>query len=151
MSKPALEFFPVSNAAWRPVKGSRLTRVDERVLAADGSLATRILRFAPGTDTTSTGQQAHDFAEEVYILSGSLTDLRLGRIFAMGMYACRPPGMRHGPWTSAEGCVIFEVGYRTRTSRDWFRSCADTTAGSTDHAAKAGATSPTCPTRARIS
>ena len=114
MSKPELEFFPVSNTAWRPVKGSKCTGLDERVLAADGSLATRIVRFAPGTDTTPDGQQAHDFAEEVYILSGSLTDLRLGRTFSTGMYACRPPGMRHGPWTSAEGCVILEVRYRTR-------------------------------------
>ena len=111
MSKPELEFFPVSNAEWRPVKGSKCTGLDERVLAADDSLATRILRFAPGTDTTPNGPQAHDFAEEVYILSGSLTDLQLGQTFSTGMYACRPPGMRHGPWTSAEGCEIFEVRY----------------------------------------
>jgi hypothetical protein len=114
MSKPELEFFRVSNAAWSPARGSSCAGLDERVLAADGSLATRILRFAPGTDTTPNGRQAHDFAEEAYILSGSLIDLRLGRTFSTGMYACRPPGMRHGPWASAEGCTIFEVRYRTR-------------------------------------
>jgi hypothetical protein len=89
MSKPELEFFPISNAAWRPVKGSRLTRVDERVRAADGSLATRILRFAPGTDTTSTGQQAHDFAEEVYLLSGPAQTCGSG---GPSRRACTPVG-----------------------------------------------------------
>ena len=111
MPKPELEFFPVSNTAWRPVQGSKCTGLDERVLAADGPVATRILRFAPGTDTTPNGEQAHEFFEEVYILSGSLTDLRLGQTFSTGMYACRPPGMLHGPWTSEEGCEIFEVRY----------------------------------------
>ena len=43
-------------------------------------------RFAPGTDTTPNGEQEHDFFEEVYIVSGSLTDLRLGRTFSNGMY-----------------------------------------------------------------
>jgi hypothetical protein len=66
-------------------------------------VASRILRFAPGTDTTPNGIQIHDFWEEVYILEGSLTDLELGETFTAGMYACRPPGMKHGPWTSDTG------------------------------------------------
>ena len=76
-------------------------------------VATRVLRFAPGTDTSRNGVQRHDFWEEVYILEGSITDLRLGETFTAGMYASRPPGMEHGPWVSAEGCVTFEVRYRT--------------------------------------
>jgi hypothetical protein len=114
MPKPELEFFPVSDAPWRPVQGTRCAGLDERVLAADGPVATRILRFAPGTDTTPNGEQEHDFFEEVYIVSGSLTDLRLGRTFSNGMYACRPPGMPHVPWTSTDGCEIFEVRYAAR-------------------------------------
>ncbi|MED5569770.1 MAG: cupin, partial [Chloroflexota bacterium] len=28
-----------------------------------------------------------------------------------GMYACRPPGMPHGPYLSPIGCTTFEVRY----------------------------------------
>jgi hypothetical protein len=28
------------------------------------------------------------------------------------MYACRPPGMKHGPYRTDEGCVTLEVRYR---------------------------------------
>jgi len=27
------------------------------------------------------------------------------------MYACRPPGMPHGPWRAPEGCITFEIRY----------------------------------------
>ena len=55
----------------------------ERILAAipGTGVATRILNFAPGTDTTPNGVQVHDFWEEVYILKGSMTDTRLGETF----------------------------------------------------------------------
>ncbi|MCW5253011.1 cupin domain-containing protein [Streptomyces sp. SHP 1-2] len=111
MSKPALEFFPVTDTGWTPVPGSRCEGLDERILAQDGEIATRILRFAPGTDTTPNGEQSHDFWEEVYILSGSIHDLGIGKTFTAGMYACRPPGMKHGPWISPDGCMTFEARY----------------------------------------
>jgi hypothetical protein len=47
--------------------------------------ATRMRRFEPGTDTTPDGVQVHDFCEEVYILDGAITGLRLDRTFAAGM------------------------------------------------------------------
>ncbi len=28
-----------------------------------------------------------------------------------GMYACRPPGMKHGPYRTETGCVTLEVRY----------------------------------------
>ncbi|WP_206666453.1 hypothetical protein, partial [Peribacillus simplex] len=55
--------------------------------------------------------QVHDFWEELYIIEGSLIDLRLNEEFTTGMVACRPPGMEHGPWKSTNGCRIFEVRY----------------------------------------
>jgi hypothetical protein len=36
-------------------------------------------------------------------------DLTLDRTLRAGEYACRPPGMEHGPWVSEEGCEMFEV------------------------------------------
>jgi hypothetical protein len=38
----------------------------------------------------------------------------LKQTFRAGEYACRPPGMRHGPWRSPEGCVTFEVRYYSK-------------------------------------
>lgn len=113
MPKPEREFFDVAGVDWIEVPGP-VAGLSERVLARDeaGDVATRILRFAPGTDTRPNGVQAHEFWEEAYILEGSQTDLTLGQTFSSGMYACRPPGMRHGPWISEDGCVLFEVRYR---------------------------------------
>ena len=51
----------------------------------------------------------HDCWEEVYMIKGSFTDLRLDKKFSEGMYACRPPGMEHGPWKSENGCLLFEI------------------------------------------
>lgn len=112
MAKPEHEFFPTGELAFTSCAG--LVRgLTERILAADSaaSVATRMLRFEPGTDTTPNGVQAHEFWEEVYILDGSITDLRLNQTFTAGMYACRPPGMPHGPWHSPGGCLTFEVRY----------------------------------------
>jgi hypothetical protein len=110
--KPEFEFFPVEDREWTTCEGL-VPELTERILAAipGTGVATRILNFAPGTDTTPNGVQVHDFWEEVYILEGSMTDTRLGETFTTGMYACRPPGMPHGPWTAVEGCRTFEVRY----------------------------------------
>jgi hypothetical protein len=32
------------------------------------------------------------------------------------MYACRPPGMEHGPWRSESGVVMLEVRYGMKPS-----------------------------------
>ena len=114
MSKPEIEFTPVEKTSYTPCAGV-VPELTERILAADpdSGTATRILRFEPHTDTTPNGVQVHDFWEEVYILEGEMTDLRLGQTFSAGDYACRPPGMEHGPWMSGpQGCLTFEVRYR---------------------------------------
>jgi hypothetical protein len=111
MAKPAIEFFDAEAIPWSPVFRQR--GVSERVLANDpaSGLLTRMVRWAPGVDTSSAGAVAHDYFEEVLILSGSIHDVTLRQTFAAGYYACRPPGMAHGPWTTAEGCVMFEARY----------------------------------------
>ena len=112
MPKPEFEFFPVTDVEWTPVPLG-VPGLYERILAreSESEAATRILRFDPGTDTTPAGVQVHPFWEEVYILEGSLHDLTLNQTFPAGTYACRPPGMRHGPWTASDGCLTFEVRY----------------------------------------
>ena len=115
MAKPEHEFFPVTTVPWTKVAGADVG-MTERILAKDpdANVATRILTFPPGGDTTPNGVQVHDFWEEVYILEGAFEDLELKQTFRAGEYACRPPGMRHGPWRSPEGCVTFEVRYYSK-------------------------------------
>ena len=79
--------------------------IEEKILSRDPETGdvTRLLRFAAGVQTTET--ITHDFWEEVW-------DLGLGRRFSAGMYACRPPGMPHGPYRSPAGALLFETRYR---------------------------------------
>ncbi len=113
MAKPEREFFPTQDVEWTPAQGGLVPGMSERILASDPAtgVVTRILRFAPGTNTSVAGPQVHPFWEEVYILEGSLHDLTLNQTFGTGTYACRPPGMSHGPWVAPEGCLTFEVRY----------------------------------------
>lgn len=114
MPKPEMEFFDPSSMPGRPVGG--IHGLTETILSDDPETGdyTRILQFAPGTDTTPMGVQRHDFWEEVFIFEGSFHDLTLDKTFTAGMYACRPPGMPHGPWRSEHGCKTFEVRYYRR-------------------------------------
>jgi hypothetical protein len=113
MAKTEQEFHPVSDVAWTPALGGIVPGLFERILAHDPEtdVVTRLLRFDPGTNTSAAGVQQHPCWEEVYILEGSLHDLTLDQTFSRGSYACRPPGMPHGPWATPEGCLTFEVRY----------------------------------------
>lgn len=112
MAKPHREFFSTRDLEWHSVAGG-VEGLSEAVLAEDQEtgVATRLLRFAPGTDTSSLGPQIHDFSEEVFLIEGDLFDLSLDQIFHEGMYASRPPGVAHGPWISRSGCLALEVRY----------------------------------------
>lgn len=113
MAKPELEFLDYKKFAQEPLSPEGLS---QRVIAADPNtgVATRILEFEPGVNTSPNGIQIHDFWEELYIIEGSIIDLELNEEFSAGMVACRPPGMKHGPWKSPNGCKIFEVRYYSK-------------------------------------
>ena len=75
---------------------------------------TRLLRFEPGVYTTKPF--VHEYWEEVYLVAGDLivgNDERGmgGERFGPNTYACRPPGVFHGPFKSEKGCVLVEVHY----------------------------------------
>jgi hypothetical protein len=111
------EFFdPLRSAehSWHPAPGDLTGQLEEMILSCDEATGdlTRLLRFAPGADTTPNGTLTHEVWEEVWILEGSLTDVRLGELFRAGTYACRPPGMEHGPWIAPEGAMTLEIRYR---------------------------------------
>ncbi len=116
MAKPELEFFRPDDLPWRPVAGSPTTGaggagIAEKILSHDPATGdvTRLLRFEPGVETADA--IAHDFWEEVWILEGSVIDLGKRQTFSAGMYACRPPGMPHGPYRSPGGALLFETRY----------------------------------------
>jgi len=108
--KPTLEFHE-PHGDWR---STGIEGQSEQILAADkeSGLHTRFLRFEPGCDTAVAGTIDHDFWEEIYIIAGEIVDTRLDQSFGTGYYACRPPGMAHGPWRSDGGALLFEVRYR---------------------------------------
>jgi hypothetical protein len=115
MPKPELEFFEVTRLPRERV--GKVAGLFERILSRDPVTGdyTRCLYLEPGCDTSPMGVQRHDFWEEVWIISGSFHDISLGKTFTAGMYACRPPGMPHGPWRTGEGCTTFEIRYHEKT------------------------------------
>jgi hypothetical protein len=109
--KPALEFFDPKDLPWSRIDDAS----EEMILSKDEEtgLYTRFLRFrpAPKSGRKYGPPLTHEFFEELYIIEGSIKDESTGRTYVAGMYACRPPGMKHGPFSSSEGCTIFEVRY----------------------------------------
>src|SRR5689334_9652496 len=111
MPKPEYEFHQPQGPWVRapgPAQGIWLQMLAED--AATGAY-TGLSRYEPGADSSPNGSATHAYWEEVYILAGDLTDLRLGQTFGPGMYACRPPGMVHGPWRSESGVLMLEFRY----------------------------------------
>ena len=75
---------------------------------------TRLLRFDAGVYTTVPF--VHGYWEEVFLVSGDLfvgsdENGRGGERFEPHTYACRPPGVHHGPFRSDGGCLLLEIHY----------------------------------------
>lgn len=120
MPKPECEFFNPDLIPWQSVGGSPTAGVGgpgvrERILSLNEETGdvTRLLKFDAGVETSET--IAHDFWEEVWILEGELVDLGKKQTFTAGMYACRPPGMVHGPYRVPKGCMTLEFRYYERS------------------------------------
>ena len=118
--KPHLEFIGVDLASgWQTPPGYP-PGFAQKILASDiderakrGS-RTRLLRIAPGA--YSTEPFVHDHWEEVFLVQGDLVvgndaQGRGGQSAQAFTYACRPPGVHHGPFTSKGGCLLYEIHY----------------------------------------
>jgi hypothetical protein len=127
MNKPHLEFTRVDMAeGWASPPGYP-SGIKQKILASDldetrkmGS-RTRLLKFEPGVYTTAPF--VHDHWEEVYLISGDLivgndAHGHGGEPFAAPTYACRPPGVHHGPFKSERGCMLFEIHYYDESKTD---------------------------------
>jgi hypothetical protein len=118
------EFFDVirdadARGAWRtlPTAGAPLS---ELILADDFDPAarlgsrTRLVRWAPGALLPEP--VVHDFHEEVFVVDGEFVvgcdaSGEGGETFGPFTYACRPPGVLHGPFASRTGCTLLEFMY----------------------------------------
>jgi hypothetical protein len=119
MPKPEIEFVDMDTAyGWKPVEGDTYG-IKEKILSLDPDTKayTRLLKFPPGLQTAET--LVHDFWEEVLVVEGELIDLGKKQTFGPGFYACRPPGMIHGPYLIPRGCTTFEIRYYRDLPREW--------------------------------
>lgn len=119
MSKSTIQYWNTFAADarehWTPVAGAEGI-AEELTLSIDAETGeyTRLTRFFPGADTTEFGGKSHDYPEEVFIVSGRLYDQAFDMWLEAGHYASRPPGEVHGPFKTAEGCVVLEVSFPNR-------------------------------------
>ncbi|MEM4303251.1 MAG: cupin domain-containing protein [Candidatus Caldarchaeum sp.] len=109
LSKPAKEFFDTDSIVWEPVE--QMPGAFQKILSRDSNTGsyTRLVKFLPGFENYDV--LVHDFWEEVYIIKGYIIDKTLKKTFNEGMYACRPPGMKHGPYSSPAGALLIEFRY----------------------------------------
>lgn len=107
------EFTHFSQFPIAPIDG-KVKGLSERMISGepDSDDLVRVLEFAPGTDTTPNGIQAHDYWEEIFIVEGSIYDITLKQEFTAGMIATRRPKMEHGPWKTEKGCIMYEVRHK---------------------------------------
>jgi hypothetical protein len=113
MLKEHKEFYKIdTEGGWEKVPGYP-EGITQKILS--GSLdeksgqgtRSRLLRFEPGAFTTMPFE--HEYWEEVFQLTGDL--IVGGETFGPMTYACRPPHVKHGPFKSQTGCILFEVHF----------------------------------------
>lgn len=125
--KPHIEFITLDmDEGWETPPGYP-EGIKQKVLTSDldedrktGS-RTRFLRIEPGC--YSTEPFIHDHWEEVYLFEGDLIvgndqNGDGGKQFFAPTYACRPPGVFHGPFKSEKGCIMYETHYYTEPDED---------------------------------
>ncbi len=114
------EFYKLNmSSGWEPLPGYP-SGIQQKVLSgaldekAKSGSRTRLLRFEPGAFTEAPF--VHEYWEEVFLVSGDLVvgndaSGKGGEPFSGYTYACRPPGVYHGPFRSVGGCLLLETHY----------------------------------------
>jgi hypothetical protein len=126
LNKPHLEFHRLDMVGGWETPPGYPSGIKQKILASDIDEArktggrSRLLRFDPGVYTTAPF--VHDHWEEVFLVSGDLTvgndaQGKGGKSFVASTYACRPPGVKHGPFKSEGGCLLFEIHYYDPSTR----------------------------------
>ena len=120
IDKPHIEFHSLDLGSGWSVPAGYPEGMQHKILAGEldeknkRGNRTRLLRFEPGIFTTRPF--VHTYWEEVYLLSGDLIvgndeNGEGGKVFQPNTYACRPPGVKHGPFKSVNGCLLLEFHY----------------------------------------
>lgn len=118
ITKQHLEFHPLDLATGWAVPDGYPQGIEQKILTGDlderagSGSRTRLLRFRPGAFTTRPF--VHDYWEEVFLVTGDLfvgsdEDGLGGIAYGPNTYACRPPGVHHGPFRSQGGCLLLEM------------------------------------------
>lgn len=117
MAKPELEFFDTELIPWKPIEGA--PGKYEKILSRDPETGsyTRLLMSEPDMDAyvehpgVAPGKVLchDDFVEECFIVRGTLIDTVNNKTYKAGYYACRPLGMKHGPFFHPTGAVTLEI------------------------------------------
>lgn len=115
MSKSTMQYLNVlkseNSSLWEVIDGSD-GMLEQLTLSIDeNGDYTRLTRFKAGYDTQKFGAKAHEYPEEIYIISGKLYDKAFDMWLEAGHYASRPPGEVHGPFVSEGECLVLEISY----------------------------------------
>lgn len=107
--RPLIEHLDTETLDWEPIEG--VVGLWQKTLSFDEETGdySRLLKIAPAF--RSDAVLVHDFCEEVLIVSGSVYDHTSQKLFKAGDYSHLPPGTKHGPFTSEEGCITFEIHF----------------------------------------
>ena len=113
MLKAHHEFYRLDlTSGWETIPGYP-PGIQQKILSghldepARAGIRTRLLRFDAGAFTTQPFE--HEYWEEVFQLSGDLSVG--GETFGPMTYACRPPHVSHGPFSSKDGCLLLELHF----------------------------------------
>ncbi|MBN35824.1 MAG: hypothetical protein CMM46_13830 [Rhodospirillaceae bacterium] len=107
--RPLIEALDPDTLAWKPIEG--FEGLWQKYLSVDEETGdySRLLKLAPGF--SSDVILAHDFCEETMVISGSVRDHTAGITMKVGHYSHLPPGTEHGPYSSEECCIVFEIHF----------------------------------------
>jgi hypothetical protein len=113
--KPEIEFTHVSkltSASLTPFDPPKSGNATIRVLSHDPETGdqTSILLHPPGS-LWGAPVCLHEYREEAYILEGWTYDETLHKWFEKGSFCCRPPWMKHGPYTADPKAGCEEICY----------------------------------------
>ncbi len=120
MTRDHREFFQVDlEQGWEAVPGYppgiwRMSLADNLDVATGRGRSTRLVRFDP--KAVVPHPVTHPHCEEVFIYQGDLVvgcdaNGAGGETFTAPIYAIRPEQIAHGPFTSRNGCLMFEIHY----------------------------------------
>jgi len=118
MKSTSTYWYPFSeDDKWTEIDGTD-GNILELTIAEDSITGdyTRLTKFKAGYNTEKFGAKAHDYPEEIFIISGRVYDAAFDQWLEPGAYASRPIGEVHGPFIAGdEDVLIMEMSYPSQS------------------------------------